>query len=519
MVFLLLTAAPGAAIIQEEPSPATAMPSIDIRTTETSTSVFADGHLLLELKDNRHVRFRASAENDHWVGTSSHPSDLGWAYQDFKGLVEQQVEHEVLPGGFILKITGKKPGTDLDVEIQLQGDWDGERNFVITQSARLSGLLEQWYQNSRWAKARFERDPSIRPPIEASDYHLGRMSTLDRIFNRTAAPDLYEGVAYSEDGDNWTLIPKLPVAYPVNKSDHIYDFFLPRGGKIAYLDAEEGGWLVDFLHASVPEMRVELCWSWYDIHNVLEEAIPPRHSQEEFEVFYSWRFTAVTSERAGAILDRAVTAPWREGEKYALPAVSWHNRFDRRFQSDRWEFPWWRSSVQATWDRTTGFDDKSSLKIESDGTRPVAWYTFTWLYPFTWEPFGGAGTGPGSEELSQLPGEFDLSPFAGKEYRLTAMVRTEDCDGEVAIAVAQWSGQPIWLYSDRFSPARSEADAEKLAWNRSRSLTGTNGWTELSLTFTMDHFYRYLVLEQRGAGRAWFDNVVVEEVSATEAGG
>lgn len=98
------------------------------------------------------------------------------------------------------------------------------------------------------------------------------------------------------------------------------------------------------------------------------------------------------------------------------------------------------------------------------------------------------------------------------------MVRTEACEGEVAIAIAQWPGQPIWLYSDRFSPARTQADAEKLEWRRSERLTGTNGWTKLSVKFTMNHFYRYLVLEQKGAGRAWFDNVVVEEIGATGAG-
>lgn len=499
-------------------SSAFAMPD-DLRIEEDGgdTFVYWGDEVLLRLKQNRHIYFRATPENDHWIGTPSHPSDLAWAYNDFKGLVDQRVTHRVRSDGFAITISGRKPDVDVKVEIEIDAQWDaGNERFAYVQSSRIAGNLEHWYQNSQWAGSRYDADSGSRPPIEASDYHLSRISTLDRLFNKNAGPDLYRGVYYTrgEEG-GWERIPKLPIAYPVNSTDLIYDFWLPHGGRIGYLDEKEGGWIVDFVDASVPEMRVELCWSWYDVHNVLEEAIPPRHSRDEFEVHYTWKFAPVGAEEAASIMREAEDVPWRETAAYDLPAVSWNNRFDREFRTDTWEFPWWRSTAECVWDKTVGYDDDGSLRIDSDGSRPKAWYTFTWLYPFSWEPYLSDESELSPARLADLPDPFDLSVYEGRKFKVTALVRTEGLDGEAFLAVAQGPG-PIWLYSDRRSPEVAQEAADRLEWQRSEPVSGTSGWEERSLVFTMDTFYRYIVLEQRGSGRSWFDNVVIEEVTDLE---
>lgn len=511
-VCLAVMASDSAADAATQPPPSDAPPPLQLtQEGQTLRASWGDA-LVLELRDGRFVWFRGSPANDHWIGTESHPMDLAWAYQDFPGLENQTATATEEEDGFTLRVTGDKPGVDVHVELEIRARFDAERQaLVYTLQSTLAGSLEDWYQHSKWSATRAEKDPTVRPPVEAIDYHLARMSVLDRIFNNNLNGDLYNGVTYSTRGDaDWMRIPKLPVAYPVNRDEHLYDFFIEQGGKVAYLDAEEGGWIAELVHSSRP-MRMEICWSWYDMHNVIEEAIPPRHSSDQFSVSYAWRFVPTSADAARAILDQATDAPWREGLTYDLPPVSWNNRFDRRFDVETWEAPWWRSSVDCYLDRSVGFDDESSVAIDQQVDRPAAWYTFMWVYPFVWEPVASS-TAPPSPDLLPLPGPFDLSPYEGQTYRVTAMVRTENCNGEVRLAVAQHGGGPVWLYSDKKSPEAAQADAQKLEWIRSETLTGTNDWTRLSVTFQMDQFYRYLVLEQHGPGKSWFDNVVIEQL-------
>src|SRR5690554_1757260 len=57
-------------------------PEITISEIKGGTHVFWGEELLLELRENRRLRFRATPLSDHWVASERKPMDLCWAYAD-----------------------------------------------------------------------------------------------------------------------------------------------------------------------------------------------------------------------------------------------------------------------------------------------------------------------------------------------------------------------------------------------------------------------------------------------------
>ncbi len=458
---------------------ASSLPEIEV-VKGSSTYVTMNGEQIASFKDNRYMRFRATTANGHWIGTNHNPVDMGWAYQepDVKGFTCTAVESEVSPGRFSVTFRGDKEGVGASQVVTLEGIWNAEiEQFEYTYTTKLSGDLATWHSKSKWAP---------NGNIEAFDYCSERMSILDRVYNNNTNGDLYDYVIYTDNGKDWTRIPKLPVPRTMLNGTYFYDFYLSPGGKYLLADAKEGGWEATLLK-DTGDTRMEICWSWYDMHNCMEHAVPPLGSAETFELEQSWSFRPTDGEYDKAVIDSATEVDWRDIPNYKLPTFSTNNTFDTQFGGTDWCYAWWLSSYDCTMDSTVGRTDTSSVAITHDTKKNASWYTEgVWGFPYSFDN------------------------VKGKQYRLSGWIKTEKVEGEAKIGVNQYL----------------HATPNNNTFTYSEPVSGTSDWTYVSCEFTgqlrplknggqeacIDHFY--LTLD--GSGKAWFDDVKIEEIESDD---
>lgn len=448
-----------------------------LKTDECTTVSYDQKEPICLFKQNRYMRFRPSAENDHWIGTDHNPVDMGFAYQEarVKGLINTDVRYTVAPGVFKLLFLGEKRTLNARQKNVIIGFWDKEiEAFSYIYSAELDADSAIWYQNSNWSLNNQHR-------VEAFDYHLERMSILDRVFNNNLNGNLYHGLVY-ENGKTLTKIPKLPIPYPLIKGTYYYGFCPSVGESIYYPDPDEGGWAAKLLSVS-GSSYIEICWSWYDIHNVINDSVPQLAHGDRFTVSQSWLFAPTTAEHDHAVIDRAVEVPYRDQPNYRMPLFSKHSTFDKTAGGSDWQYAWWKKSYDCSLDMNVGHDAPGSAKIEKTTEGELSWFTEgVWGFPYSFDK------------------------VLGKTYRLSGYIKTENVVGEAYIANRQYQ----------------HATPQDFTLYKSESLTGTNDWTYVSVTFTaqersfpdgsrqrcIDHFY----LTLNGSGTVWFDDVKLEEV-------
>lgn len=460
--------------------------TVDIIEQDGNTAVYMEQEKILNLTDNRHLIFRATNENDHWIGQVNRPADLGWAYQDLPGYESQSITYQTQPGWFELKLKGTKAQVDGDITTTIAAQWNSQtERFEYTLSSQLTANLEKWYENSRWAAGAFAKDPSSRVQIEPIDYHIERISILDRIIGENSNPDLYDCFVLSSDYNNWQRIPKLNVAYPIYQGDWVYTYDIPLNGYWGFLDPDEGGWISQLTSCS-SDARVEICWSWFDIHFLIKDGLPPRYSNETFTAYYTWKFTPLTVSQSQDILSKAVEIDWKERPEYIRPIFSRDNDFEELINGYESEHAWFSSDPACKWDDKAGFESQSSVCIDKDFTRTAAWYGWFYGYPF--------------EKTNNNP---------NIKYRLSAMVKTENVQGAVRLAAVRVQTGPGWIYSNLYPEDTWELDKVS-----STALTGTNDWTELNVVFTTRDWSPTIVsLELDGAGKCWFDNVKITKAA------
>ncbi|MFC1508833.1 hypothetical protein ACFL60_03985 [Candidatus Omnitrophota bacterium] len=140
--------------------------------------------------------------------------------------------------------------------------------------------------------------------------------------------------------------------------------------------------------------------------------------------------------------------------------------------------PWgWVSQDEAgtVWDAGTGRTGSRSLKIEKDTPGIATWHT-----------------------VSEGQGYFTEPWTPCKGYEISCWVRTEKVDGEgasVGVCYIVPNVAPKWPFT------------------RSRRLTGTNGWTKLTVSIGQppeDTSIMSLHLQQVGKGTTWFDDLEVK---------
>ena len=442
------------------------LPKINVSENTSGTSVLANDVVIANFAQNRYMTFRASLENDHWIGTAHNPIDMGFNYQEdsVAGLVNTDVWYTVVPGVFKIVFVGEKTGLDVTQQNELIGFWNSDKEeFSFIYNASMTADTAVWHSNSGWAASR---------RIEPFDYHFERMSILDRVYNNNHNGDLYDYVIF-ENGKELTRIPKLPVPRYMIEGDYFYGFYLSHGESVYYPDAEEGGWKSTLL-SDTADTYVEICWSWYDIHSCSDNSVPKLGNCEIFTISQSWLYETTTAEHDRELIDAAVEVEWRDLPNYQLPLFSTNNTFETQFGGTNWQYAWWKSSYDCTMDAEIGHNGAGSVKIHNKTASKASWYTEgVWGYPYSFDD------------------------VKGKTYRLSGYIKTENVVGEAYIASIQG-----WAPNER--PVI-----------KSKVVSGTTDWTYVSVIFTgqgnnanTDHFY----LTLNGTGTVWFDDVKIEEV-------
>ncbi len=450
--------------------------NVEIVDADGSTWVRMVGEPIVEVRENRFLRLRSSPANDHWLGTSNNPMDLGWDYHDkkAKGLRNTHREATVSATGFSLTLLGDKPqAPGVYQRNVLEAVWNPDYSgFDYTLTSTLHGSLKSWRSVSGWAQ---------QGRAQPLDFHIERMSRLDRVFNDNPNGNLYHGLIYPSATGESLWLPKLGVPRTMLKGDYFYDFHLAAGQSFLLPDPDEGGWSVR-IEKATGKPRIEVCWSWYDLHHVMTGAIPLQSENGQFESTYQLRFARVSADVCRERLAAATELPWREHPTYQLPVFEPINRFDRQFGGTDWTDPWFRSSEECIWDREVGYDTHGgSLRISrTTSGGGAAWY--------------GVFVG--------RPHRFE--DIAGKRCRVSARVKTRDCTGAVTIGVGQtftWST----IYGVNISGVKPTS-----TWIHSERLSGNNDWTELSFEYiAKEKGADTWFFDLKGTGTAWCDNFTI----------
>ncbi len=488
---------------------ATTAPALQIRKEAGDTRVYWDDRLLLELKENRFLLFRATPEDELWVGSKRSRADLGWVYRDpgAKGMEVLDLHHEYSreTGELVIRITGRKPQFESQIDVVLTGRWMPEaRKFKYQISTSLQCSLEDWYENSKLF-LRGSRARGSKLWTEVLDYCIEGVSITERMLSpdkeRRGERQIYEWFVKSDDGFAWEKWPKIHIPFPVRPGNYITirDLEHPtqEGGYYGFLDKNQGGWMTQIIKAPAPVIY-ELCWSRFDVHISLEGAIPPRHSQTDLTLTFAMDFVPVAPARAQDIINRAVEPNWRDAPEYQdLPLFSWENRFDRVItdvpsEDTSNQTLWWPSDYLCFRDATMGFDDTYSVSIKRTeaAQKTSAWTTLSWAQPF------------------------NKRPKHNRRFRFSAMVKTADCTGKVRLGhYSSIENLGDMYYGGRKSHRQDGTRVtEGLVWEYSEAVTGTTDWTPVTLEFVVNHHGSTLVLEHTGTGQCWFDNVVIEDL-------
>ena len=472
-----LTVLSGGKAISESVTVDNELPNMLVLKKSDGTQVLADKKEIAYFKQNRYMQFRPNGESDHWKGTDHNPIDMGFAYQENKvaGLKNVSVESVVAPGVFKVTFVGEKVGLKATQKNELIGFWDSElQAFTFIYNASMTADTETWHDNSGASWAAHGR-------VEVFDYCSERMSILDRVYNKNHNGDLYDYVIY-ENGSELIRIPKLPVPYTLGGGTYFYGFRMSPGESMYLPDAKEGGWEATLLE-STGDTYIEICWSWYDIHNVEYGSVPQVGSCDRFTVTESWLFTPTSAAEDKALIDRATEVPWKDQPNYQLPLFSTNNTFETQFGGTDWQYAWWKTSKNCSMDAAVGHDGAGSVKIQKSTSGEDSWYTEgVWGFPYSFDE------------------------VEGKTYRLSGYIKTENVVGEAYIANIQYQ----------------HATPNDNTVTKSQSVSGSSDWTYVSITFVgkqrttasgatqrcVDHFF--LTLD--GTGTVWFDDVKIEEV-------
>lgn len=485
--------------------PVTAAP--ELHEAEGLAVINWQGDPIVELQGYRKLRFRSLGDNERWLGTRISRMDLCWDYSGINDYVYRTRRFDATDRGFVLEIEAEKPSVRGTVRTRIEGVLvSPTQGFAYTLSSQLSASESAWREQSG-ARG---RDPDQPMRLEMLDYHVNRISQAD-IFTPGATPgmtELYDAIALSDDGQDWRLLPKIPLPRITrvgagNFPTETWEGKGATGQRLAFLDRREGGWDIELKSASAP-LQYEMCWMYYDVHHYLEGGVPVRQpGKDTFQAHYSLYFRPLTPAAARELLAAGQPIEWRSRPEYQLPVFGRYNTFDRLIAKNS-EYPWFATDDRCTVDFDVGYDDRGSARIRNtDAGQKSAWYAWTWGSVFD-----------------------QHSPLEGT-YRFSALVRTQGCEAPVRLAVVEFL-HDIWPEKDGtlVSPKRGmwHAVAEKNdRWHYStEAVSGTSDWTRLTLDLKIDNDQfrpnrpespkRGVVLQYHGKGTVWFDNVRIERI-------
>ncbi len=468
------------------------------------------GQPILELYQGRCLRFRATPDNDHWIGIKSGKGSDGmialtWADRDEAGYEVRDFDYQSSPDSFQITLDAHKAQSNSDIHTVISARLlSQEMGFEYDLATRLQTTA------SAWRSVHMKSGPKGPRTIQPIDYHLERVTLPTRLRSiQDDQDDLYQGFVRSEDGQQWTFVPKMHVpTHPLPQGIYLTQNFRgelppsPAGSYFGALDEQEGGWMTQVIEATLP-LRFTLCWMFNDVHCYMPQAVPEvtPDADAALDLKCAIRFTPVTPQHARQLLAEAVELPWRDLLEYQVPPFSRHNTFARIIHSN--EQCWNKSDNTAClFDQTTGYDDSSCIsikKVQDDGL-PALWYGWCW--------------GPAYDQKAPLDGV----------YRFSAMIKTSQCDGSVRLGVNEFYGDN-WF--GRHKPGRWDHPDSCVITYADQELTGDNDWTRVSIDLPIDDekirqllgrsvsytgIRRTVFIEQTGTGQCWIDNVQIQKL-------
>ena len=261
---------------------------------------------------------------------------------------------------------------------------------------------------------------------------------------------------------------------------------MKRGDKFLWLGEDENPCLTVLAEEHVTAGLCAYMWDAHFAFKICHEGTEVRlPAGSHFEAAYE--LTSIDREEATQIAQQAVPRPAPDLSLIPLHGTG-VDRFDRTLDTDndcRFIWPWEaEGSEQAVLalDRSTGFDDASSLRIDSRN-------------------------GSSCWKLTTLGPAYGEKPFvAGSRYQLTAQVKTSRLKGKAQIAVRlhrEDRGSVFDLHNyETFTSAQMvDGDTD---WKMLKIVTP-------SISPAPDRIH--LLLMQEGSGTSWFDNVSFEELT------
>jgi hypothetical protein len=462
MVMLcLFSAALPACRERDEPRPRPASQSAFTATHDGSNlRIEHDGEPIFLLTHGYLARFRSTRANDHWIGTTRHPMNLSWLPNAFPDATATLDSVALRDHGFDVSVSGTKP---------VDGRGPLAFRTVVSAEARYGDVLT-WRIESSLRHAEPGRPVggwSEGRPVEYLDPWIEGIFWPQRDGHDE---ELYEYFVFGGANGVYHKSPKLHI-FPSIRDASYETLVQPMGGGDAFgvLDVEEGGYLFRAQRLDAPG-SVNICWWTWDPHFMIDA--PP----DAASVAYAMEIEPVAAGRAARILAEARPIEFTKDEDYQLPVFKRDgvNAFDVNISTaDQWA--WEPSSRACRVDDAVGADDQRSVTIKLDDPEQAAWYARALGVDY-----------------------FDHAPLDGG-WRVDALVRTRDLNGQARIGLVAHHGAETWLYEE---PSADSA--------YSRPLSGTNDWTPVTLRFKAEGYQRYkLVLEQRGIGQSWFDNVTL----------
>lgn len=497
-------------------------PDLKWQREEKHDYVLMNGKPIVDLKEERYLRFTSKDGDERWIGNKIFPVDIGWGFHDaqLSDYKSSSVSFENCPeeGCFQLTMRGGKHVMECRNDAFLRGVWhEAEECFYYLYTMDFESGLENLYQHSTRCQERYEEEPQAWSDIQVFDFFIPFISLMDIVHEEKYhfPRPLYPWYVMSEDGENWVKSPKVHIPTLTPFEDREGDLctyptcYGQPGSYFGYADREYGGWLVHTLNTFSP-ISHQICWMFYDIHVHAPASIPPRGSCERVNLHYECEFIPLTTVKAGEITDSAREADWRKEKKYDVPRFSYDNRFDDSLvtlpgeKTGQINF-WYQSDENCRMDHTIGYDDTDSVMIErtEEKAQPSAWYCLNWGVPY------------------------DTNVRLGRRYRMSAWVKTENCTGKARIGKVSmvWGGDIFYGFNTHYEDGEPKAkggtfggmDKElDLDWKYSDSVTGTSAWTQVSVEFDVLDGIVNVFLELSGTGKCWFDNVKLEELGTAE---
>jgi len=277
-------------------------------------------------------------------------------------------------------------------------------------------------------------------------------------------------------------VQKIPHHHLETSDKH--NIAMNHGDKFLWLGEDENPCLTVLTEEHVTAGLCAYMWDAHFAYKICREGTEVRvPAGSHFDAAYE--LASIDKQEAQQIVQQAVPRPAPDLSSIPLH-VQGVDRFDRTLEDtdDDYRFVWpWEpeGSEQAVLalDRSTGFDDTSSLRIDSrDGTS--CW------------------------KLTTLGPAYGEKPFAGgSRYQLTAQVKTSHLQGKAQIAVRlhredRGSVFDLHNYETFTSDHMVDGDTD---WKQLKIVTP-------SISPAPDRIH--LLLLQEGNGTTWFDNVSFE---------